>query len=183
MDAEAISRVTEALRDRIKAVIHGRVHIGPLDDHAAGSAAVVLFLYRVAANADLRNAEHRVFRPPQGPIVYHKSLPLDLHYLLTVSPAKDHDDIEGLKNLGFAMRALNEEPYLVGKVLQNETVRLSLETTTTEEMSRIWALFPTANYRTSAVYVASPVWIDPETETEAAPVTSEEYKPRIVVRA
>jgi hypothetical protein len=41
-------------------------------------------------------------------------------------------------------------------------VRVSLETLTTEEASRIWSLFPTANYRTSVTYLATPVWIDPE---------------------
>ena len=30
-----------------------------------------------------------------------------------------------------------------------------------DEISRVWNLFPTANYRTSVAYVASPVWIDP----------------------
>lgn len=38
---------------------------------------------------------------------------------------------------------------------------MTLEPLTTEEASRIWALFPTANYRTSVVYLATPVWIDP----------------------
>ena len=41
-------------------------------------------------------------------------------------------------------------------------VRVSLDPVSTEEMSRIWTLFPTANYRTSVAYVASPVWIDPD---------------------
>ena len=40
-------------------------------------------------------------------------------------------------------------------------MQVSLEPLSTEEMSRIWTLFPTANYRTSVAYIASPVWIDP----------------------
>ena len=60
------------------------------------------------------------------------------------------------------MRTLNDDPELTGVKVGHETVRVSLEPVSTEEMSRIWTLFPTANYRTSIAYVASPVWIDPE---------------------
>jgi hypothetical protein len=38
---------------------------------------------------------------------------------------------------------------------------VSLEPISTEEMSRIWTLFPVVNYRTSVAYLATPVWIDP----------------------
>jgi DNA-binding response OmpR family regulator len=59
-----------------------------------------------------------------------------------------------------------------GPRLQSETVRITLEPLTTEESSRIWALFPAANYRTSVAYLVSPVWIDPEVpEAEGMPVT------------
>ena len=40
--------------------------------------------------------------------------------------------------------------------MSQETVHVSLEPLTTEETSRIWALFPTANYRTSVAYLATP---------------------------
>jgi hypothetical protein len=44
----------------------------------------------------------------------------------------------------------------------------------TDDSSRIWALFPTANYRTSVAYLASPVWIDPPTpEATAGPVVDD----------
>ena len=53
------------------------------------------------------------------------------------------------------------DPDLTGVGVDHETVHLTFEPLTTEEASRIWALFPTANYRTSIAYLASPVWIDP----------------------
>ena len=59
------------------------------------------------------------------------------------------------------MQALQAEPELTGAAVDHETVRVTLEPLTTEEASRIWALFPTANYRTSIAYLATPVWIDP----------------------
>jgi hypothetical protein len=54
-------------------------------------------------------------------------------------------------------------------------VRVTLEPLTTEEASRIWTLFPTANYRTSIAYLATPVWIDPPQATPlAAPVREDQ---------
>jgi hypothetical protein len=72
------------------------------------------------------------------------------------------------------MRALQVEPELSGPSVAYETVRVSLEPLTTEEASRIWALFPTANYRTSVAYLATPVWIDPPTEAPTAPPVVED---------
>ena len=66
-----------------------------------------------------------------------------------------------LETLGAAMQALQIDPELTGPGVGYETVHVSLDPLTTEETSRIWALFPTANYRTSVAYIASPVWIDP----------------------
>ena len=46
-----------------------------------------------------------------------------------------------------------------------------------EEMSRIWTLFPTANFRTSVVYLAYPVLIDPAlVRTVGPPVIREPHR-------
>jgi hypothetical protein len=79
-----------------------------------------------------------------------------------------------LRVLGFAMQALQSMPEITGAAVNHEAVRLTLEPLTTEETSRIWALFPTANYRTSIAYVASPVWIDPALPPMQAPVVLED---------
>jgi hypothetical protein len=72
------------------------------------------------------------------------------------------------------MQALQLEPELSGLGVGYDTVHVSLEPLTTEETSRIWALFPTANYRTSVAYLASPVWLDPKLpEAEGAPVVKD----------
>src|SRR5205085_4608430 len=50
---------------------------------------------------------------------------------------------------------------------------LSLEPLSIDELSRIWGLFPSFNCRTSFVFRASPIWIDPlRVEAAAAPVIS-----------
>jgi hypothetical protein len=178
MDADAIHLVSDALKKRLAAALgengqEAAVYVGPLDDDYAKDAAAALFLYRVALNADLRSSEHVV--APRGddgaPVVYENALPLDLHYLLTVGAAKgsENSELEALGLLGRAMRALADAPFLVGVPVRNETVRISMDPVTSEEMSRIWALFPTVNYRTSVAYLVSPVWIDPAVATTAGP--------------
>lgn len=165
MSADAIFNVTLALKARLDAALDGAgaVFVGPLDDPDAKGAALVLFLYRIAPNASLRNSEHRVISavPPNELIVYDNSLPLDLHYLVTVGTLPGLAEDPLLQLLGRTLRALNDDAVLTGLKVGHEAVRVSLEPVSTEEMSRIWTLFPTANYRTSLAYIATPVWIDP----------------------
>ena len=168
MSAEAIFRVTQALRARLQEALTaagdpGTVFVGPLDDVDAQGASLILFLYRVMPNATLRNREHRVpsDNPPPAVLIFKNSLPLDLYYLVTVGTRPGSSEEPLLRTLGFAMRALNTETDLTGPAVGHETVHVSLEPLSTEETSRIWALFPTANYRTSIAYLATPVWIDP----------------------
>jgi hypothetical protein len=167
MKADAIKVVTEALRDRLKAAlvssgVPGTVFVGPLDDGDASGAALILFLYRIAPNPSLRNREHRV-ATGETPAVreFHNALPLDLYFLVTVGTTPGSSEETPLRALGFVMQALQTDPDLTGTAVNQETVHVTLEPLTTEEASRIWALFPTANYRTSVVYLATPVWIDP----------------------
>lgn len=181
MKADGILRVTEALRDRLRRAlvasgVPGSVFVGPLDDPDASGAALILFLYRVVPNANLRNHEHRVpSGDPAAPVeVFRNALPLDLYFLLTVGTTPGSSEETLLRALGFAVQALHAEPALTGPALAHETVRVSLEPLTTEDASRIWALFPTANYRTSVAYLASPVWIDPpRPEGVGAPVVED----------
>lgn len=174
MSADAILRVTEALRSRLEAAltasnVPGTVFVGPLDDPDASGAALVLFLYRVVPSATLRNREHRVpAEPPAPPRVYLNALPLDLYFLVTVGTKRGGSEETLLKALGFVMQALQDDPDLRGPAVGYDPVRTSLEPLSTEESSRIWALFPTANYRTSIAYLVTPVWIDPPTVPASA---------------
>ena len=167
MKADAIKVVTEALRDRLKAAlassgVPGTVFVGPLDDGDSSGAALILFLYRIAPNPSLRNREHRVATGGTPPVrVNHNALPLDLYFLVTVGTTPGASEETPLRALGFVMQAFQIDPDLTGAAVNQETVHVTLEPLTTEEASRIWALFPTANYRTSIVYLATPVWIDP----------------------
>src|SRR5581483_9629060 len=113
MNGDAIQVVSKALRDFLKDALNaqdipGDVHVGPLDDDDAKAAIAMLFLYRVAVNADLRSSDHRVLAadPDAPPVVYENSLPLDLYYLLTVGTAKNGPELDPMAVLGHAMQAL-----------------------------------------------------------------------------
>jgi len=168
MSAEAIFNTARALTSRLQvalaaSTVPGTVFVGPLDDPDAAGAALILFLYRVMPNASLRNRERLVLdnsTPPQI-VVHHDSLPLDLYFLITVGTRPGQSEEPLLRALGYAMRELQTDPDLTGPLVNNETVHVSLEPLSTDEVSRVWNLFPAANYRTSVAYVVSPVWIDP----------------------
>lgn len=178
--ADAIRVVSEAVKQRLDTALGtDAVYIGPLDDDGAKDHLVVLFLYRIAVNADLRNTRHAVPSPIAGdpPIETDRALPLDLYYLLTAGDPQTGGEPTSLETLGTAIQTLNDSPNFTGVNLHDEVVRLTLDPLTSEEMSRIWTLFPTANYRTSVIYLASPVWIYPAIFTPpAAAVVQEPHR-------
>lgn len=167
MSADAIIDVSNELKARleialVRSAVPGTVFVGPLDDPDANGAALILFLYRLVPNPSLRNREHTVAStkiPPIPPAIgFRNSLPLDLYFLVTVGTTPGASEETLLKVLGFAMQELQSDPDLI---IKDQTVHVTLEPLSTEEASRIWNLFPTANYRTSIAYLATPVWIDP----------------------
>ena len=175
MKGRALLQVTNALRARLKSALDasgvpGTVFVGPLHDADANGAALILFLYRVEPHASLRNDDHRVVSASAASHVdvFRNSLPLNLYFLVTVGTLPGSSEETLLGALGYAMQALQADPELTGPSLDHEAVHLSLESLGTEEISRIWALFPTANYRTSIAYLATPVWIDPPAPSPAA---------------
>lgn len=184
MSADAIFNVTAALSARLQSAlaaagIPGAVFVGPLDDPDSAGAPLILFLYRLIPNTSLRNRERRVPNPAPPPpaIVFHDSLPLDLYYLITVGTRPGQSEEPLLRALGYAIRELQGAPDISGPVINNETVHVSIEPLSTDEVSRVWNLFPAANYRTSIAYLVSPVWIDPAAPAApAGPVIEDQLR-------
>lgn len=177
MNYEALYKVSNALKERVQAAYAAAggagkgVYVGPIDDAEAAGHKLILFLYRVAPNPSLRNTGHTVANPvpPPATITYRDALPLDLYYLLTLGDASgEAADLEQLKFLGSAIQVLQRDATLTGIGVEHEPVKVSLDPLGNDEMSRLWALFPTVNYRTSVAYLASPVWIDPRPEDPPA---------------
>ena len=156
-----------------------------------------LFLYNVAPNAALSNSA-LPSRDDRGRRLSNPPLALDLYYLLSAYSA---DDFEAEILLGYGMLMLHERPVLgrdairralatpspvdggmlppaVGALLasdlaeQLELVKVTLNTLTSEETSKLWTAFQ-AKYRPSASYVATVVLIVADQPTRGAlPVLS-----------
>jgi hypothetical protein len=184
MTAEAIARVTTALQARLQAALTaaadpGQVFVGPFDDPLAQAATLSVFPYRIVPNASLRNTEHLVPTAGSPPYaLYRNALPLDVYYLVSVGSRPSASEEPLLRVLGYAIQALQVDPVLPSVTVTPssmhvargpDAVRVTFEPLSTDEIGRLWALFPTANYRTSVAYVVSPVWIDPPDQDTLGP--------------
>jgi hypothetical protein len=160
---------------------------------ADGSNHLDLFFYRVAPNVGWRNVGLPSLNSSGQP-VSNPPLALNLHYLLIAYSTKElHAEVM----LGFALQTLHQMPVLTRKLIQQkqkgwaagqapllkslaadtladqvELVKLSPETLSTEELSRLWAAFQ-FKYRPSAAYQASVVLIESDARFEPAPPVRE----------
>jgi hypothetical protein len=142
-----------------------------------------LFLHQVRPNLGWRNADLPT-RNGQGELVQNPLLPLNLHYLLTAYGA---EELQGEILLGYAMLLLHENsvlsrnairaallnPSVNGGILpspfqaaaaseladQLELIKISPESFSTDDMSKLWTAQHTA-YRVSAAYEVSVVLIE-----------------------
>lgn len=183
-----IQAVTIAIRDILTAALHEAVSAAPNTysvlvgppDADKDTDELILFPMRVTPSADLRNADRiRPFRIPSDPPApappptrtVAPAVPVEIHYLVTAGSPQNSTASDGLRRLGIAIQAIEAaSPISIPDLFQN-AVWLSLEPISTDELSRIWGLFPNFNCRTSFIFRASPVWIDPLRIAEpAAPV-------------
>src|SRR5829696_2811529 len=146
------------------------------DDQQVEKARINLFLYRTNENGYLKNQEV----PGEGhPAAYgHPPLSLDLYYLITAygtTMAQENfvDETAAHFLLGSAMRVLHDVPVITEQLKtstdqpvlheslrgQFENVKLSLESITLEDRSKVWTAL-TLPYRLSAAYIVSVVQIE-----------------------
>lgn len=174
----AIATVTEALRltlaDQVKAV-NGADATAVRPDLAGTTASVNIYLYQVAPNAALRNADVPT-RDSAGVLMQRPRAALDLHYLLTVH-GKDAD-FEPQRILGIVIRTMHAQPVLARKMIESaaatllgsdlakavEKVRFTPLQLSLDELSKLWSVFFQPKYALSVAYVASMVFIEPEDE-------------------
>lgn len=150
-----------------------------------------LFLYQVTPNAGWRNVG-LPSRDERGTRLTNPPLALDLHYLLTAYGAAElHSEIL----LGYAMHLLHETPVLDRQAIrtalsggtidssilppafqalaaadladQVEQIKITPETLSTEEMSKLWAAIQ-GHYRPTAAYHLSVVLIESRRATRNA---------------
>jgi hypothetical protein len=191
----AVATVTAALHRLLQAAagvdVPGATLTTDRPDVAAGGAGgptVNVYLYQVAPNATLRNADLPT-RSSGGDLVRRPVAALDLHYLLTF--IGDDDELEPQRLLGSVVRTLHTQPLLTPQLIAavktaataNPPVHPSLATTdlgdqvervtfaplpmNLEELSKLWSVFFQTTYALSVAYQASVVLIEPD----VAPIT------------
>ncbi|SUS04683.1 conserved hypothetical protein [uncultured Defluviicoccus sp.] len=183
MTAFAIAATTDALRGVLEQAIGAnQIYVGPPITAQVATRRASLFLFHLEPNVELRNQPRLGAPPPTGPATQAaaelNALPLDLRYLITVfrttgtGPEADPNE---LTTLGQIIQALHATSTLTGSRLNDQTVRLMPEHYSMEELSRVWGLFPQGAqdfYRTSIVYLASPVFVEAATFPFGPPVVS-----------
>ena len=151
-----------------------------------------LYMYRVTPNQGWRNVG-LPSRDGQGDRLTNPPLALDLHYLLTAYGANElHAEIL----LGYGMQLLHETPVLARDAIrrslspqttvpggglppelqalhtselaeQIEQIKMTPESLSTEETSKLWAAFQ-AKFRPSSAYQAAVVLIESRKSTKSA---------------
>jgi Pvc16 N-terminal domain len=179
-NALAIATVTQTLRNilydaiGISKVSGAQVTFARPDDPAnLPTTGVNVFLYQVAPNTALRNADLPT-RTTDGTLLQRPQAALDLFYLITFYG--DDTQLEQQRMLGAVTLTLHAQPwlpqadivaaqnaaYLAGADLaeQTEKVRFRPVSFSLEELSKLWSFLLKTDYVLSAAYVASVVLIN-----------------------
>jgi hypothetical protein len=74
-----------------------------------------------------------------------------------------------LGTLGTVVQTLADAPVLGPDEVPDQEARISLDNISTDELARVWAMFPLTTYRPSLLYIVTPVWIDSAVIAEVGP--------------
>ena len=182
--ADVGETLVELLRNRmdeLEGVIDvDRTDVGLVSPGELGEQSDVLlslYLYRIAENADLKNAERERIddeterEPP---------LALDLYYLLTAHPSPGDAEAtdrtaQQHRILGLAMQVMRENAVVSGADLRgslaaDRELRVSLYPQSVDELTNIWTTFQGTPFRPSVAYLVSPVLIESLRERPVRPV-------------
>ncbi|MFC8272046.1 DUF4255 domain-containing protein [Streptomyces sp. NPDC057271] len=178
-NALAVPAVTAALTTLVQNAVNGLginpgpvVAPGPLDN-TGDQARVGVHLYRVSRNATLSLADLPT-RSSAGHLRQKPKAALDLHYLFTF---RGSDEWQTQQLLARTAAALHTVPYVTDTLLAeaetdhpeiadndlaqaDEPVRVTPEALSTDELTRLWALFPPATFTVTLAVTAGPVLVD-----------------------
>lgn len=145
-------------------------------DEAGGQRRLTVYLYQVTENSHLPNADRRDGAGDESDFdtANEPPLVLDLHYLLTAHPKQGGQSGAGNtlttttseqhKLLGLAMQVLHENSILRGADLSESfsgrELHISLETSSTDELTNIWSTFHEQPLRPSITYIVTPAVIE-----------------------
>jgi hypothetical protein len=168
---EALAAVTETLQYLMRsAAEQENITAKPPSVARNGESGEQLniFLYSVHYNPAFRN-ESMPGKARNGEPAF-PPMPLILKYLITAYGEEDKD-IEGQKVMGRAMSILHDHPVLsraelesiesnAGLHQQFERIRITPDTLSLDDMSKLWSSFQSAEYRLSVGYEVSVVLIE-----------------------
>jgi len=165
----AIATVTATLQNMMTALTPSVTTKPPASARQGSTGEQInIFLYSIGHNSAFRNAP-MPHRSRDGEHA-HPQQPLSLKYLVTAYGLND-DDISGQELLGQAMILLHDHPLLgpsdfegitpdSGLQDQVERVRITPETLSLDDMSKLWSSFQSAEYHLSVTYEASVVLVE-----------------------
>jgi hypothetical protein len=185
----AIATVTAALAQIVRSAIQGAVAgsdvtIGRPENPPAGDALprVRLYLYQVAPNAALRNAD-LPSRGSNGTLVKRPCAALELHYLFSFYGSET--ELQPQRMIGAVVRDLHAHPFLTRQMVQDgiagysvlagsnlheavEHVRFSPLSLSLEDQSKLWSVFFQTPHAVSVAYQASVVLIESDEAAQPA---------------
>jgi hypothetical protein len=142
-DYTAIRDVSQTLEELVEAHVTSPGVVvrqaSPKEMQQDSQTGISLWLYRVTRNEHLHN--QRPARPAADQLERH-CLPINLHYLVTPILTDPADEQE---MLGRILQTFNDHPVMRGADLRGglqgsaEELRVTLDTLSVEESSRIWA--------------------------------------------
>ena len=165
----AIATVTATLQNLLTAVTTTVTTKPPASARNGGTGEQLnVFLYSVAHSPAFRNAPmpHQSRDGERS----HPPLALVLKYMVTAYGLSD-DDISGQELMGKAMSLLHDHPLLGPSDIQGitpdsnlqnqvERVRITPDTLSLDDMSKLWSSFQSADYHLSVAYEVSVVLIE-----------------------
>ena len=164
----ALATVTATLQNLLQGVAPSVTTQSPGTARTGTGDQLNIFLYRTYENPTFRNDplphEARSGEAANPP------LPLVLKYMITAYGNGD-DDIAGQQVMGEAMSILHDHPLLgpadiagitpdSGLQHQVERIRITADELTLDDISKLWGNFQSADYRLSAAYEVSVVFIE-----------------------
>lgn len=191
-NALAIAAVTETLAQVLQGALTGINmasspvvrHTRPDQKDGLPPVGVNVFLYQIAPNPNLRNADLPT-RKADGSLLQRPQAAIDLYYLLSFYG--DDASLEQQRLLGAVVRQLHAHPTLtrsmIASVQQNtsalhgadldqqiELVRFTPVAFSLEELSKLWSFLLKTDYVLSTAYVGSVVLIETDDPVPPPPL-------------
>jgi hypothetical protein len=164
----ALATVTATLQHLLSNVATSVTTQPPSAARSGRGEQLNIFLYNTYYNAAFSNAPmpHETRSGEAG----HPPMPLILKFMITAYGAND-DDISGQQIMGEAMSVLHDHPLLgptditgitpdSGLQDQVERIRITPDSLSLDDMSKLWSSFQSAEYRLSTGYEVSVVLIE-----------------------